>query len=414
MPVVSFVKNIQQINRVEHLDEQGGGFVTRQLYVEPYTSYPFVELALKGTLIKNDDDTWSRIKPHADPIKLNGAGKPFFYCSDVKVLPFDPSTARGMVGTGFTPSTDLTVAKTPVGQQAAILDALGNHDSFDFDCNIDLTPAEIEAGGPNYSSYAGQTAFESKGHAGAYIEATYTPVVSLDGIQDDPSLPNYQDPFDFIIGTDFWTPQQRNTQLGRTLQFMSPTGWPWNTYQPSGGVSDTATVPETVYQLKTTRRMIKFVPRILFGMLQSKINFATFDLGNMHLASGTVRFETPSIRMGLTPDGQQYYDVDLIFSVRQVWDEYYDVGDAPDPPDYRTGWVDWNHMIGIPSVQFVGIQNGKLSYYPVGTKTGAFAFFGDFRPLHLYDTQITAGTSPTGAILNIWKDPFSAGWKNGQ
>ena len=422
--------------RIEHLDSKGGGFITRTFYAQPYTAYPYAETFLKGTMVQGNNGTWGRVKPHADPIK------PWFFCSDVKVVPFSPETITGMPVAPFAPSVDYSIGVTPAAgsQQAAIngvLNCVDDHsygNIIDFANSPPLTPAQIAAGGIQYPNDGTST-----GKCGAYIVATYTPLIFLDGLQT--SGDNPQDPFDYV--NPIKTAEVVSTQTGRSLFLYSPNAIRALSQNPlylagslgpiaktllalgitsgnsgNAGLSDTFSRPEVIWHLTIKRLMVKYRPQLTEGAYASKINaIDNATIGNLKFPQDCLRFDKMDSEMVMGPDGTTWYNLTLHWSQRMLWEDIYQ--DIP-PTDVGTfaskkGWVTWNYAYGIPADRITGIQLGSAGYYPVVWNAGAFQLFGGPRLLYLRDGQ--ANSPPgymgnfTGAMTN---DLFTAGQMLGQ
>lgn len=378
--------------RIEHLDSKGGGFITRTFYCEPYTAYPSAELFLKGTMVSDDGTTWGRVKPHNDPIKPN------FFCSDVKVIPFSSETITGMPIAPFTPSTDYSVNPTgsEVGQQLAlkgVMDCVDDHSYgsiADFSQSPPLTPAQIAAGGVPYP-----TDSTSTGKCGAYLVCTYTPLIFLDGLSGS------IDPFDYV--NPIWEEETLITQTGRSLFFYAPqftigfveTGL--NVLQ--GGISDTYGKPEAIWHFTIKRFMVKFLPKLTIGLLNTKINKEDTNIGNLKFPAGTLCFEKMENDLVLGPDGTTWYNITLKFKVRLLYDDFFTGSDdVPASNNYTTGWIDWNHHYGVPTSRVTGIQGPRASYYPTVWNGGVFQLFGNNHPLYVPDSDMISEWGSVGGM----------------
>ena len=318
-PRTSYVTTVENVDRIDHRDGEGGGLIVRTMYIEPYSSYPWVINALKGTIKNNGDGTYSRVKPHYDPLSaiINNAGsgsattQGFFYCTDTKVIPFAKEAVRGSKSSGFTPSKDLSIAidnsgvPTGNGQLANLFAAFNNVDDFDMAANPDqLTTAEIQKGAPDYSAAYGNAAFSSKGNCGAFVTATYTPILFMPGIQSDPAEDNYQDPFDYV--DPIWTPETKLTQIGRDMQVAAPKGFTFSGLH--AGVSDTQTVPEVTWNLSIRRLMVPFIPRNTLHYLSNKTNLLDWTLdqgsGSYIQPEGTALMTVPDPVTRRAPTGR--------------------------------------------------------------------------------------------------------------
>lgn len=422
MIVASKIRCIENVGRIEHFDQEGGGSIQRVIYVEPYTAHPTVCTALKGTVMKDGDGPdYKRVPPHQDPIYDR------YYCDDVKVVPMSPESISGMKTSGFNPAANDGDAAHN-GQLTAARTALDNIDDFDgtnmFDPGLDpnLEIAQIQTGG-----VAPTSGGEPKGRCGAYITATYRPLIFAPGISGAGSAPYPE--FDYI--DPVMRPITKMTQMGRDLQFIAPVfGMPALSY--AGGVTDTASIPEVLWELTCRRIMVPFVPDHTFSTLSNRINFDVFKFGNRNLPIGCVRMEAPDIIMKMAPDGAVYYDIAMKFTIRLLWEEYFRVVSDPAPPTngnptgFNTGYVSWNHQLGIPTLtgiaKWFGIQQAGMGYWPTGWIAGAFQLFGTFRGAYLYDRQIKnavdahgpPGLDLTGITLALDDAPFKAGMRPNQ
>lgn len=426
-PRSSYVQRIQQVGRNEHIDENGHGYFERTFYVEPYTSHPWVMTALKGTISPpqgGGNQNWTRILPHSDPIYLDAAGNPLWFCTDAKCIPMNPKSITGCKSTGFEASNDLPT------QATNITNALNNVDDFDFASIPDvMTVNETLNGEVDYNN---NQPFTSKGNAGAYITATYSPLLLVPGLDSSilgtPAVFDYTNP---VI-----TPLTVSTQLGRSLGLLAPKikwnpvawalpqVWDDNPTDLFGGLSDSASVQEVVWEIRITRRLVPFLPQNALGALANKLNHAKFQIGSFNYAPGLVRMETPVITQGITPDGYRYWNIELIYIVRQTYDSEYnwksvlkDSTGAAIPDGKSQQWVDWNHVLGVPALG--GVPQAGVGYYQAGWFDTVFiAFGGNFRGPYLFDLDVTPLISttipnPTGQT-NLVNAAFNSGFQSGQ
>jgi hypothetical protein len=333
-----------------------------------------------------------------------------------------------------------------------VLNSVDDHgytNIVDFGYNPPLTPAQILAGGiqiPDTGSFSGK--------CGAYIIATYKPLIMLDG-----SLSGGIDPFDVV--NPVWESTEVATQTGRSLFLWSPsivqaaTDHPnWldgvisianpalgvlsqlakiaknsgvgNVNVGNAGLSDTFAAPEIIYHFSIKRLMVPFLPQMTIAAYNKTINqINNATLGNLTFPKWTLRFDRAENQLGRAPDGTTYYDLTLHFSVRRLWEDIYD--DLPDgttwdgagSPALKSikGWVTWNHAYGIPADRITGLQVGSAGYYSVCWNGGAFQLFGNNRTLYLGDGQKLAAPPPTyagtftGAML---ADLFTSGFRLNQ
>jgi hypothetical protein len=387
---------LEKIDRIEHFDADGGGSITRTFYCEPYTAHKTAITALKGTVRPVNkaapEGDWERVKPHNDPLY------PHFFCTDVKVTPFAREAITGSKSTGFN--------KDEVDQLTETKKALDVIDDFDFASTPDnLDVADIADGGKDPVVSDGTT---STGLCGAFITATYNPLIFVQGLSSNVDEFDYVDPK--------LTPITRLTQLGRSLGFLLPQGG-LGALIVSGGVSDTSTVPELLWEYTIRRLMVPKNPRITLAALSNKINSTDFIMGDTSWPTGTVKMETPAVQTCLAPDGQLYYNIDFKFTIRALYgDIYVPVETVPGSGVFQCdtpveGWVDWNHMLGIPSS--FGFQARPLGYYPVGWNSGLFQFFGPNRPLYLLDMDAST-IMPAPLVSTLGSAPFKSGFKAGQ
>jgi hypothetical protein len=389
--ITSRLQILEMVNRAEHFDAEGGGSIIRTIYCEPYTAHRTVVCALKGTVrVKpGGGDTWERVLPHNDPLY------PQFYVTDVKVVPFSSAAILGAKTSKFSNGDDPT---------AGVKAALNNIDDFDFSNTPDsLDPATMLAGGEYVSESAisvGGVPLVS-GHCGAFITATYRPLIFVDGLAGDEQQFDYVDPV--------WTPITKLTQLGRDLSFVAPNklivGSPVNL---CGGVTDTATIPEVLWEFRCRRLLVPFVPTKTLSLMANKLNKGSMTIGNIEIPAECARMELPTIEQLMAPDGTKYYNISLCFTIRTLWTDYYKTTTTA---TLATGYPGWNYMLGIPSV--LKVQASGMGYWPVGWKSGAFGAWGDFRGMYLYDTDTAAGI-PNGIAPRMDWAPFRAGFKVGQ
>ena len=142
MPI-SKVQVLEQVDRIEQFDGEGGGTIVRTFYCEPYSSRQAVMTALKGTVRPTaiDPAIYERVLPHNDP------DSPNFYCTNVKSVPFAREAIAACRRTGFDATNDDN-RPTANGQITALKQALNNIDDFDFSNNPDdLTPVQLMDGG---------------------------------------------------------------------------------------------------------------------------------------------------------------------------------------------------------------------------------------------------------------------------
>ena len=417
--------------RTEHIDSRGGGFISRTFYVEPYISYPYAELFLKGTMVDTGGGIWGRVKPHADPIK------PWFYCTDVKVVPMAPETITGMAPAAFAPSTNYSVLTVPAAgsQQAAINGVLNCIDEHSYGNIVDfangppLTPAQVKVGGIQYPNDGTST-----GKCGAYIMATYTPLIFQDGIS------GAADPFDYV--NPVMTAEVVSTQTGRSLFLYGPNtiealaqsplylagsiGAIANALKALGlgagnsgnaGLSDTFSRPEVIWHYTIKRLMVKYRPNLTAGAYAAKINqINNTTIGNLQFPAQCLRFDKADNDMQMGVDGTTWYDITLHFSIRQLWEDIYtDMPGFPDTFATRQGWVTWNYAYGIPADRITGIQIGSAGYYPVIWNGGAFQIFGTPRLLYLTDGIVSSPPGYAGAFTGaMTADLFTSGQRLSQ
>jgi hypothetical protein len=303
------------------------------------------------------------------------------------------------------------------GQLTACRAALDNIDDFDFANNPDtLSAQDLVVGG----SIAGDNS-KSAGYCGAFITATYNPLIFVTNTQKTGSSewtgPGDGSGFDFVDPQ--WRPITLLTQTGRHLFFFAPSQPLTNPNIASlcGGVLDTFSKPEVVLEFTCRRLMVPYLPRNTFAMYANKISAWSETLGDSTYPTGTVRMETPEAIMKIAPDGVVYYDILMKFTFRMIYDEYYDgqVGFQ------KGGWIDWNHHYGIPNVRALGfdvpVQTARASYYPVCWNGGLFQQFGTNHPLYLTRDHVDLGKIPgSGGIANtgMLAMPFSVGFLQGQ
>lgn len=420
-PNKSFVQDIQNVMRVSHSDENGGGQIVRTWLVTPATSAPFVEKALRGTIVDAGDGSWSRVKPHNDPIKTN------YYVTDVKILPLTPEAIKMSKNIGYVPSNTINDPPDPgsfgENQWDNLRSAFNNVESFDADCNMELSYAEIANGEPNYSAYNGQDAYKSKGRASAVIQATYEPLVFLPGLSTD------QDPFDYVIDYDFMKPVTKLTQIGRHLFFLAPEDFiteGTNNLQTTvlyNGVTDTETKPEILWDFSIRRLMVPFIPDLTIGLMANKVNDGEQTMGYLTFPGETLRMNTPDIYTKQGADGELWFDIRYNFTRRLLYDKLF----APwafgwDHAGFGEGWIGWNYGFGIPSGRVIGIQTGLAAYYPLlwnsGFLEGLFPW-GDNHPMYLRDADIETKfralvADNTGIQCKLTDALFKTGFELGQ
>lgn len=394
----SYVQVLEDMGRSENIDSVGGGTIIRQLYVEPYTAHKYVTTALKGT-IDYSGSTAVRYKPHNDPLYDN------YYCTDVKVDPWAREAATGGPTKAFVPNTNVT-SFTGACQFTNIRTALDSYDDFDYDTIIDfaqnppMSPSQIKVGNQGY----GTDPVTSKGKCGAVITATYHPIHSISGWYGTP------DPFD-VLDPQI-NPIIKSTQLGRDLVAIASSSFSGNS--AFNGISDTASVPETLLELSFRRIMVPYAPSVNITALVNRINSTPISFGNLfpNVPIGCVRADCPILETCVCPDStldnpKFFYNITLKFSIRIISAEYYD---APSS-SFLSGRIDWNHQLCRP--QFALVDNRKLSYYPVGwlSLTGGLGLWGGFRGIYLLDNAGDSSTGtppPPGLIPNLWTKGFQS------
>lgn len=419
-PLNARVTRVDTVDRQEHFDADGGGNITRIFYVEPYCAHKRVVIALKGTVVSsnaatpNDPNaTWSRVKPHQDPLY------PQFYCSDVQVVPFNKTSSLGGPSKGFVDNPANDDAQT--GQLKAIRTALDWVDDFDGANYIDnMTPSEIASGyvtvNPDNQSLTCNTGdvipisgYTSRGLVGAFVIATYNPLIFQSGLSGG------IDPFDAVDPQ--WRPITIHSQIGRDLHSYGPYLGGNGLF---GGLQDTFTLPEIMWEFSIRRIMVPFLPVNTLGLLANKINLGSQSIGDQNFPTGTLRMDTPEVELHRGPDGNTWYNILLRFIFRRLWHEYYDPGLV----DYTNGWVDWNHQFTIPrfGVLVANAQAVRASYYPITWNGGLFQTFGTNNPLYLTDNDVGGGpnngwnnVAGGGALVKaLTIAPFVTGFLRGQ
>jgi len=391
----SLMQICEKVDRIEHFDQDGGGTIIRTFYCEPYTSHKSLLTALRGDFTDNGDGSMSRVIPNADPLYPN------FYCFDTKVVPAFRAAIRGSRSSGFDPGGSVA------GDISNLQDALSTLDDFDFASNPDaLTAEQMQAGGDDEPTSDGYT---SNGRCGAFVTATYNPLIFISGVQsDDPS----EDPgFDYVDPQ--WKPITKSTQVGAELNMIANNiikiGNPLDLWY---GLSDSASLPETLWEFTVRRLMVPYLPQVAFSFYPNKINAQDFQLGEYLFpgmsnenGGGVIRCEVPEITKKVLPNGKQYYDFLLKWTVRVLTGEYYD-GTIK---DYKYGRISWNHQYGWPSSKTTIHALGfKYAYYPIGWATGYFpALAGSWRYMYLLDDLDGGGG-------NGFYDMFISGFKQGE
>lgn len=397
------------MGREENIDASGGGTIVRQFYVEPYTSAKYVVIVLKGTIDFTQNPA-VRIKPMSDPLYNN------FFCTDVKVRPWSNEAVTGGAPHNFTPSTDVTTLSTTGNSQYAnIAAALGVADDFDYGNIIDfaasppLTPAQIQVGGVVQSNGT-----NSNGRCGAIVTATYNPIHCITGWPADPPI----DPFDCVDPK--LTPVIKSTQLGRDLQAIANSNIfvPGSPYADMafGGVSDTASVPETLFDLTFKRIMVPYVPKVTFTELIDKINKNAFNFGNfIDGPPGVIRIDCPTVETCVCPDStletpKFYYNITLHFTIRMISAEYYnpDSIETGRSGTWEIGRIMWNWQLCHPDAGWMAnwIEAKQIGYYPIGWISSPLGYWGNWRPLYLYDQGGSSG-NPDGVSI---ADMLTAGF----
>ena len=412
--LASKLTKLENVDRLVHTDPSGGGSIIRTFYIEPYSAYPLVLTALRGTVAVDPTippvggiSGYQRIKPHVDPYQSQ------FYCTDAKVVPMDRGAIRGCRGSGFNPSNNIDGPITDYnGQLFACRTAMNNIDDFDFANDPDiLTATKIANNQQNYPV----NKFSSDGEAGAFVTATYSPLIFLQG------LANTLDPFDYVIREDAWTNETIITQTGRRLFVLRESAIPTKV-AISGGLEDTFGKPEVIWKFRIWRLMVPFLPKFTIDLFTNKINGGTYQavqwLGGINclpFIACTCRLDNVVTEMMQGPDGVTWWNLGLEFSVRKLYDEYFNERDLA----YEKGWISWNHHYAIPTYTTAigintGIQWGTGGYYPVVWNGGLFQTMGDKHPLFLADSDTDMQQIPFvkagGALTqSLFGAPFKAG-----
>ena len=428
----SKIRILEKIDRIEKFDKDGGGTIVRTFYVEPYSSHKTLLIALRGTIVKAEgSEYYKRIVPHNDPLF------PQYYCFDATCIPFSREAIRGSSSTKFNKTaTDKDNATRSIanGQIEECKRALNVVDDFDGRSLIDnLKPAEILAGGVDTSSE--KEGFDSKGNCGAFVTATYNPLIFMPGI----SMPSEKEgigapngPFDFV--DPIWTQEVISTAMGRSLLIKNPNP---NIVEAIGGLAgkvialfdgaglqDTFSKPETIWYLTIKRLMVPYLPKITLGLLSSKLNYAIVSIGNIKFPQRTLCFESAKNELRMGPDGTRWYDLELKFKVRMLYDEGYPTGVKGEEKEKM--WIDWNHHYSVPANRITGVQTGECAYYPVGWNSGLWQTFGDSHPLYLDDRDMIRGAAGAGDdryvdaggkgtfLGNLSVDLFTSGFRDEQ
>jgi len=418
--LASKLTTLENVDRVIDTDPTGGGSIVRTLYCEPYSAYPIVLTALRGTIVPDPSKrdvgechAMKRQKPHHDPIQQQ------FYCTRAMAIPFNRESIRACKSTGFDARNDDGNADYN-GQLKATVAALDNIDDFDFANNPDtLTAAEIA--GNNLNKPVNNTA--STGNCGAFITATYNPLVFAAG---DLSPGSNYDPFDYVIRETPWQDETILTQTGRQL-FILKKGTIPGTTGYSAGLDDTFAKPEVVWKFRVWRLMVPFLPKFTIDLFTNKINGGTYQaiqyLGGADANSGipfvvgTARLEDVATEFLQGPDGKTWWNLGFTFAVRKLYDEYFNERTLAN----EKGWIDWNHHFAIPTYvtaigMRTGIQFGRARYYPVVWNGGLFQTMGNKHPLFLADTDADMQQIPyvkangNDLAQGLFKAPFQAGF----
>lgn len=415
-PALSLLANAGP--RIDMSQGGRGGYITRVFYCEPYLAYPWVRLFLEGTVVPvAGPGAYARVHPHNDPIY------DWYYCSDVQVHPFSPETVTGQALTRYAQTNDQGYNEAGTGgvQTAVnnVLNAVDDHgytNIVDFGPNPAPTPAQIAAGGiPNPFPSQSETAY--RGKCGAYIVATYTPLIFLDGLPEFYQGGGAVDPFDYVIGPDWMVPIEVSTQTGRNLFFYGPqvviTG---NNLYLNQGLLDTFSVAEVLWEFSITRKMVPFLPSLTIGAFNNKLNAVNSHLGNLSIPLRTARFMCPeNPPLMKASDGATFYNITYKYRLRKLFHEYFRGNTATDY--VPGGWIDWNHHFGIPASRVWPNEGvAKPSYYPVVWNGGLFQLFGTNTPLYLDDSMLGSpdplGLGPGNYAL--FSTEFEVGFKPGQ
>ena len=421
----SRVQVIEKLDRLENFDEDGGGQIIRTFYVEPYTSHKSVLTALKGTVRDGGSGTWERIPPHSDPLY------PWFFCTDVKAVPFDKSAIRGGKSTQFNPKANDSTP-TANGQLTEIKSALDKIDDFDFPSGIDmLSPSGILAGGTDNNDWTSGDSISSSsgsnitsvGKCGAFITATYRPLIILEGADKlKPYIGLATEAHGDGSGFDFVDPQIRpvilSTQVGASLRPLieNPFGG-GRELEEGNGLPDQASIPEVLWEFTCRRYLVPFLPKTAFTVYPNKLNHSDLGLpvypNEFYFPAGTVRCEAPEARKMIAPDGAHYWDILLRFTIRLISADM--LSAASRSWQYRR--ITWNHQFLYPRSKLGTIALGaKGGYHPVGWTTNWTAFIlgglAGFRGMYLFDNDLPVESyAPPNPLNDSLADMWNLGFK---
>ena len=426
-PTPALIQVLEQTAYEAHISD-GGGEITRQFYVQPFSAFKSLLIALRGTFIPNTaiGGGMMRVYPHNDPVFPN------YYCMETRVEPFDKTAVCATATTGFTPQAAGGSVITDLTNARAALNVIPT--SYDYDATLDMQPSEIAVGRPIYTATAsvppGANPYLSYGSNGALVTATYRPIMTTQGLSAPFTNGGSPGNFDFVDLQ--YQPQMRREDVGRNLQLLvgefidnSYTGQ----LMKCGGIADNASVAESVAAISVKRLMVPYNPINTIAYLANKINNLTISIGAYNFPIGTLKVMQPEVVQGILPDGQLYWDITLSFEHRVMYGSYYDPGTPTQM--FKQGWISWNHYLAYPTLMAPGTAidtrlpvptaasawiftypNGTMpmGYYPVGWNDGLFQFWGINRPLWLPDSQVfypkpwkgTGAQTLAGWIGDLW------------
>jgi hypothetical protein len=373
-----------------------GGEIRRTFYVQPFSAHKSLLIALRGTFVPNGSGL-KRVKPHEDPLFPN------YFCTEVEVTPFDREAACGIATTGFKPQDGGGSVVNDLNGLRSCLDIIPT--TFDYDATLDMSVPEIQTGAPNYSG----SPYQSYGTNGALVTAVYQPLLFAT------NLSSTQDPFDYVDPQ--WQPYTKSEAIGKdlVLVYQDITGT-----TGLGGVADSAVIAEPMVRYTVRRLMVPYLPENQICGLMNKLNTTPQTIGDKHFPVGTMRVGVPELEKKLTPDGQQYYDITLVFDVRCLYTSL-NVPSTLTTANFQPGWATWNHFYAQPSTLGMTTANRvlgqKFAMYTVGWTDGYFTSApgltgSGYRPLYLYDTQVKYPNfqGAGGTVIANVQDLFYAGF----
>lgn len=371
--------------------------IERTFYVEPYSAYTNVMLALLGTADAISDTTTAREKPHADP------DFPFCYADEiVSVDPLDRVAIVGAADSGFVPEEYNNIVLQAGGEMLP-----GDIHNAVLKLQEGMNVVERFPG-----AYLGNDidleVIDSLNQCGAFITCIYRPLMAYPPDQNystvgaDPSL----DDFDWVDPQI--TPDVRQVQIGAKLQPWTKSGGiNWVFPAPEG--ASNASITETFYNFSVRRLMVNHPPWQTISYLAGKINYSPFVVVNANDEVWTIpkdcaRFDGADFEQKIAPDGALYWDLTYNFTFRMTYDLMSTHGTGIGLAGAKWDYVGFNRSLTYNEV--LGL--GGAAYYTMAYKNAdIFGAIESYRPALSYDQPPQCDPVPAGDLPNKIKDFYS-------